>query len=198
MIYDKRDIYLLLYTIFLISISYIYFDRYIAHLLYYIDNDILKEFFSFITRFGRSEWYIIPSIILFWFFIYRSKYDKAKIAIYIFWVNIIAGIIVIFIKVIFGRARPKLFIEHNIYGFNWFEISHNLTSFPSGHTVTAISTAFAFSYIFPIYRYIFIIFGLLISISRVIGCNHFISDVLLSIYLGYFVAKILYKRIFKC
>jgi len=193
----RRDLYLFLVTLSLTIFSYIYIDRYIACRVYYIEDNLIKSFFKFITMFGRSEWYLIPSILLFWYFKTNFRKEEAKRAIYIFWVNVIAGLGVVFIKVIFGRARPKLFFEESIYGFNWFEITHKFTSFPSGHTVTAISTAFAMGYLFPKYRYIFLIFGILVSISRVIISKHYISDVLFSIFLGYLVARVLYERMFK-
>jgi membrane-associated phospholipid phosphatase len=162
-----------------------------------MQRDNIKDFFHFITRFGKSEWYLVPSILLFWYFKINLKKNEAKRAIYIFWVNVIAGLGVIFIKFIFGRARPKMFFEESCYGFNWFEVSHKLTSFPSGHTITVFSTAFAMGYLFPKYKYIFLIFATLVAFSRVIGTNHFVSDVIFSVYLGYMVATVLYRRMFK-
>ena len=197
MVLEKRDIYLSVFTLILTIFSYIYIDRVVACKFYYMDRDTIKDFFHFITRFGKSEWYLIPSILLFWYFKSHNMRERAKRAIYIFWVNTVAGVGVVFIKFIFGRARPKMFFEESCYGFNWFEVSHKLTSFPSGHTITAFSTAFAMGYIFPKYRYIFLITALLIAFSRVIGTNHFVSDVIFSIYLGYIVAVVLYRRMFK-
>ncbi len=109
-------------------------------------------------------------------------------AIYIFITNVIAGIGVIALKFIFGRARPELYFSDKIYGFKWFEVEHEFSSFPSGHTITAVSTAVALSQLFPKYRYLFALSGILIASSRVVGTDHYLSDVVVATLLGYIVA----------
>ncbi len=182
-------------TLIIIILLYNYADRNIALYFYSIPSDtIFKEFFHFMTRFGKSEWYLVPSFLLYIYFRKIENIKYAKMSLYIFITNIVAGIGVWLIKVPFGRARPKLYILDNIYGFQWFEFNHKLTSFPSGHTITAISSAFALSFLFPKYKYLFLIFGMIIAFSRVVGVNHYMSDIIFASFLGYFVAFILYKN----
>ncbi len=182
-------------TLITTILLYLYGDREIALYFYSIPSDTtLKKFFHFMTRFGKSEWYLVPSFLLYLYFRKIENIKYAKMSLYIFITNVVAGIGVWFIKVPFGRARPKLYILDNIYGFQWFEFNHKLTSFPSGHTITAISSAFALGFLFPKYRYIFLIFGMIIAFSRVVGVNHYMSDILFASFLGYFVALIIYKR----
>jgi len=162
-----------------------------------MQNQEFKSFFHFITRFGKSEWYLVPSILLFWYFRKKKNLEYAKKAWYIFITNVVAGIGVWFIKVPFGRMRPKLYLKDNLYGFEWFEINHKLTSFPSGHTITVISSVVALSLIFPRYKFVFIAFGIVVAFSRVVGVNHYMSDVVFASFLGYMVAIILYQYYFK-
>jgi membrane-associated phospholipid phosphatase len=110
--------------------------------------------------------------------------------------NVVAGLGVWLLKFPFGRARPKLFLNDGVYGFQWFEIDHKFTSFPSGHTITAISTAVALSLLFPKYRFLFISFGVIVAFSRVVGLNHYLSDVLFASFLGSMVAIYLYRYYF--
>ncbi len=189
-------IFFILTTITVILL-YNFGDREIAIYFYNMPNSKIKEFFHFITRFGKSEWYLVPSILLFWYFRKVENREYAKMAWYIFVTNVIAGVGVWLFKFPFGRARPKLFLQDNIYGFEWFEINHKLTSFPSGHTITAISSAVALSLLFPRFKYIFIPFGIVIAFSRVVGTNHYMSDVIFSLFLGSMVATVLYKYYFK-
>ncbi len=185
-------------TLITTILLYLYGDREIALYFYSIPSDTtLKKFFHFMTRFGKSEWYLVPSFLLYIYFRKIENIKYAKMSLYIFITNVVAGIGVWFIKVPFGRARPKLYILDNIYGFQWFEFNHKLTSFPSGHTITAISSAFALGFLFPKYRYIFLIFGMIIAFSRVVGVNHYMSDILFASFLGYFVALIIYKRFYR-
>ncbi len=177
------------------TLLYNYADKKIALYFYSIPSDsIFREFFHFITRFGKSEWYLTPSFLLYLYFRKRENREYAKMSLYIFITNVVAGIGVWFIKVPFGRARPKLYILDNIYGFKWFEFHHSLTSFPSGHTITAISSAFALGFLFPRYKYLFLIFGIVVAFSRVVGVNHYMSDIVFSSFLGYFIALIIYKK----
>ncbi len=192
----KHYIFLTL-TIIIVILLYNFADREIATYFYTMPNNLFKKFFHFITRFGKSEWYLIPSILLFWYFKKKENLKYAKMALYIFVTNVVAGVGVWFIKIPFGRARPKLFLQDNIYGFQWFEINHKLTSFPSGHTITAISSAVALSLLFPRYKYIFISFGIIVAFSRVVGVNHYMSDVVFASFLGSIVATILYEYFFK-
>ena len=185
-------------TLITTTLLYIYADKKIALYFYSIQSDsIFKEFFHFITRFGKSEWYLVPSFILYLYFRKRENREYAKMSLYIFITNVVAGIGVWFIKVSFGRARPKLYILDNIYGFKWFEFHHSLTSFPSGHTITAISSAFALGFLFPRYKYLFLIFGIFVAFSRVVGVNHYMSDTVFASFLGYLIAFLLYKKYFK-
>jgi membrane-associated phospholipid phosphatase len=172
-------------------------DKEIALYFYTMPYPKIKEFFHFMTRFGRSEWYLIPSILLFWYFKKRENREYATLSIYIFMTNVVAGIGVWLIKVPFGRVRPEFFLENGVYGFKWFEINHKFTSFPSGHTITAISSSVALSLIFPKYRYFFIPFGVVVALSRVVGTNHYMSDVVFASFLGTMVAIILHKYYFK-
>ncbi|HHH51111.1 MAG TPA: phosphatase PAP2 family protein [Campylobacterales bacterium] len=183
-------------TIIITILLYQFADREIARYFYNMPHNEIKEFFHFMTRFGKSEWYLIPSILLFWYFRKKQQTRYATMTLYLFITNVVAGVGVWFIKVPFGRMRPEFYLKDNLYGFEWFEINHKLTSFPSGHTITAISTAVALSLLFPKWKYIFIPFGIIIALSRVVGSNHFMSDVVFASFLGTMVATVLYKYYF--
>jgi len=194
---QKKHYALFALSIVIVVLLYNFADRQIATYFYTMEHNSFKSFFHFMTRFGKSEWYLVPSILLFWYFKKKGYLKYAKMAWYIFMTNVVAGVGVWLIKVPFGRARPKLYLKDNLYGFEWFEINHKLTSFPSGHTITAISTAVAMSLLFPKYRYFFIPFGVIVAFSRVVGSNHYLSDVIFASFLGYMVAVMLYKYYFK-
>jgi membrane-associated phospholipid phosphatase len=184
-------------TVIITILLYQFADKQIATYFYTLPHHGIKEFFHFMTRFGKSEWYLIPSILLFWYFRKKEQRRYASMALYIFMTNIIAGVVVWFIKVPFGRMRPEFYLKDNLYGFEWFEINHKITSFPSGHTITAISTTVGLSLLFPKYKYIFISFGIIVALSRVIGTEHFMSDVVFASFLGTMVATLLYPYYLK-
>lgn len=192
----------LLFSFFVTSaitvLLYLYADREIASYFYQMDGqNPVKMFFSYITRFGKSEWFLVPSLLLFLWFKRKKELLYARQALYIFVTNVVAGIGVWFLKVPFGRMRPKLYLQENLYGFEWFEVTAKYVSFPSGHTITAISSAVALSLLFPKWKYLILSTGVLIAFSRVVGTAHYLSDVVFASFLGTVVALYLYRYYFK-
>ncbi|MFT7879174.1 MAG: phosphatase PAP2 family protein [Sulfurimonas sp.] len=156
----------------------------------------MRVFFKFVTKFGQSEWFLIPSFLLYVWFRQRKALLNAKKALYIFMTNVVAGLGVWLFKIPFGRMRPELYLEENLYGFQWFEVTAKYVSFPSGHTITAISSAVAFSLLFPKWKYPILIGGALVAFSRVAVTAHYLSDVLFASFLGTLVAYYLYHYYF--
>ena len=168
----------------------------------YLDIDILNYFYSHIGRpinhyiqllshLGKSTIYIVGSVMI--YLIYRISYPKvAKDALFILSTTIISGILVNIIKVIAGRARPRLYIDEHLYGFFWLKMDVLYRSFPSGHATTAMGVWLGFALLFPRYRLALILMGIAISFSRVVLTEHYLSDVLLGGFLGSAVTIVLY------
>jgi membrane-associated phospholipid phosphatase len=186
-----------LITLLLTVVSYFYIDKPLALYFYTLENSEIKAFFHFMTQFGKSEWYLIPTLLLFLYFRKRERRQASTIALYLFMTNVIAGIGVWFFKIPFGRMRPEFYLEENLYGFEWFEIDSDFASFPSGHTITAISSAVALMLLFPRWKYLFLILGSTIAFSRVVGTRHFLSDIIFASFLGSMVAILLHQYYFK-
>jgi len=198
--FDKKHLFFFLITLILTFIFYQFIDKSIALYFHNVNttNESIHNIFSLITSFGNSAWYLIPSLLLFVYFKKIKNYTSgATIALYIFVTNAVAGILVWLFKVPFGRARPVEFLQENIYGFQWFEFKPDYVSFPSGHTITIISTVVAFSLLFPKWRYLFLPLGALIAFSRVALTEHYMSDVIFASFLGTMVALFLHAYYFK-
>ena len=192
-----RHLYILAVVVLITVLLYLYADREVAQYFYGMDrSDPIKHFFKSITKFGKSEWFLIPSILFFLWFKQRKELLNAKKALYIFMTNVVAGLGVWLFKIPFGRMRPKLYLEDNLYGFEWFEFTSKYVSFPSGHTITAISSAVALSLLFPKWKYPILMAGALVAFSRVVVTAHYLSDVFFASFLGTMVAYYLYQYYF--
>jgi len=77
-----------------------------------------------------------------------------------------------------------MLFNYGFYGFNFFETSSDLTSFPSGHASNITALMLSLYFIYPKYRNIYIIAAFLVIISRVIISAHFFTDVLAGSYLA--------------
>ena len=88
------------------------------------------------------------------------------------------------IKVIFGRARPKLFEDAGSYSFDFWARDSDYASFPSGHATTAMAFGVALALLFPRLRWVFLCIGMWIAISRMFVRAHYPSDVLAGCLIG--------------
>jgi membrane-associated phospholipid phosphatase len=99
-----------------------------------------------------------------------------------------AGIADDLLKVIFGRARPFLWLAGDDSGFQPFRFKSKFNSFPSGHTTTSFAAAVAFGSLFPRWRPAFAAGAIAIGASRVALDVHYLSDVVAGAALGAAVA----------
>ena len=90
----------------------------------------------------------------------------------------VSGLTSILIKWLVGRYRPSMLLKEDLFGFNYFSVGYELSSFPSGHTVTAFSLAAAVSILFPRLGIPAFIVAVSIGISRILITSHYLSDVI--------------------
>lgn len=105
-----------------------------------------------------------------------------------------AGIVNDVLKVVFGRARPFLWLAGDDSGFGFFRYGAKVASFPSGHTATSVAAAVVFSALFPRWRVAFALFAGLIALSRIIAGAHYPSDVIAGAAVGGFAAVSIVRR----
>ncbi|MGC6403895.1 MAG: phosphatase PAP2 family protein [Candidatus Comchoanobacterales bacterium] len=189
---DHRFIFILLSITAILSFFYV--DKILAWYFHSIERDnIVILIMSEITEFGKGIYGAGATIIL-WLYAYIYN-DKKRLleSQYLAYVLVTGGIIVAFIKVLFGRARPELLFSRSEFGIYFLKTKSAYWSFPSGHTLTSISLMLSLSMLYPRYRYIFISCFGLISLSRIVLCKHYLSDVIIGGVLGAFISLILFQ-----
>lgn len=175
--------------------SYLYLDQAIALCIHESHLESTNLFFNQITCLGDSLFPIAGTLLLYVIFRKRSPVF-ARQNLYLFSVVAISGLIVDMIKIIAGRMRPELLIEHQQYGFTGlqFEFDSLFYSFPSGHSATAFSFFIALSLLVPKYKLIFILLALLVALSRIVLLHHYLSDVMVGSAIGAITAYWMYYR----
>lgn len=189
-------------------------DRFFFKYLSYISessifghSESVKKFFRFITNFGEGYFELLLIVVLLLFFlINKKKYSHLKKCILaIIFTLLFTQITVNLMKILFARARPSITVNpERFYGImtlikNSSFRKGSYTSFPSGHTITAWGTIWILSFYIKS-RFIKIplfILGILVGISRVYLVRHWSTDVIASVIISYFIAKFVYKKIFK-
>lgn len=186
------------FVVLLSLYSYFQLDRIILDYMYHQWGNPTIPFGAIHTfsQIGKSVWYIVGSIIA--YIIWRDRDPAiAKISAYILSTTILSGVAVNIIKVIFGRARPILYIEDHIYGFSWFSFDVVYRSFPSGHSTTAMAVATGLALVLPKYRIWFLALGIAIALSRVVLTEHYLSDVIVGGFLGLSSSMFLYHVFYR-
>ena len=194
-------------------INYIFsIDKFFfKHLSYISDSSIfrhsesIEKFFRFITKFGEGYFELLLTVVLLSFFlINKQKYNHLKKYILaIIFTLLSTQITVNIMKVLFARARPSITINPDkFYGImtmikdsSFWKGSY--VSFPSGHTITIWGTIWILSFIIKskAIKIPLFILGILVGMSRIYLVRHWTTDVVASVILSYFIAKIIYKKI---
>jgi lipid A 4'-phosphatase len=178
-------------------------DRPIAKALHDADPTIVAVF-QFITQFGLGKGYLITSAVLFaglraaaaWAqdppLVLRLMLNAYRAA-FIFLVAAVSGLLADLLKIVFGRARPKLLFADNVYGFTWGAAQADHWSFPSGHATTIVALATAFSLLWPRGIPAYWLAALLVMASRIVIGAHYLSDVMAGAGIGALVAWIIWR-----
>ncbi len=184
--WDWRNVHLtlLLSVVLMSSLSMWFLDKRLVAFFQQSPHSH-RQVWEFITQAGVSTAYIVTSLILFVFFQWIHKRELwANKALLVFLSVTLGGLFNAVLKFLFGRYRPKALLEEGLYGFTFFKTEYIHTSFPSGHANTAAALVVALCLIFPRYRLIFLSLALLVIMSRVALCIHFLSDVIWGAYVG--------------
>ena len=167
-------------------IGYFFFDLPIAQNCKSIfSSNKIRRILKDISKLGIATFYLICSAVLFVFFRFIKKRKIwSNRALFVFLSISLSGMLVLITKFIFGRYRPKMFFEEQLYGFEFFQLKGKITSFPSGHASTIVALMLSLYFINPKYRVIYFIIAFVVVISRVFVCHHFLTDVVVGSYVA--------------
>jgi membrane-associated phospholipid phosphatase len=167
-------------------VGYFFFDLPIAQYCKSIfSNYKIRRILKDLSKLGIASFYLICSAIVFVFFRFiRKREIWSNRALFVFLSISLSGVVVLVTKFIFGRYRPKMFFEEQLYGFDFFQVKGKITSFPSGHASTIVALMLSLYFISPKYRVIYFIIAFAIVISRVFVCHHYLTDVVVGSYVA--------------
>jgi len=177
-------------------LSYAFMDIQTALWFHSLEKNWVYQLFEKITLFGDSLYYLMGGLLLFVVF-RKKKSSTAYSGLFLFSSVATSGLTADLIKYIGGRARPKLYFNEQLFGFDFFHWEYAWTSFPSGHSATAFSVAMFVSMLYPSWRFAAFFAALLIAFSRIVLSQHYISDVIAGSFLGLLSTVLLYNHFFK-
>lgn len=171
--------------LFVGACSYFFYDRPIAVAMRGFDPTVYRVF-DVITQFGVTRGYLVISgLLAVVFFALRGRWTLwAWRAAFVFLTVGVSGILVDIVKAILARPRPKLFLAHGSYGFEWFRWGSDHWSFPSGHAQTVSALALALTTIWPRWWPAWWAVALLVLASRLVLDAHYLSDLIGGFFFG--------------
>lgn len=148
-----------------------------------------------LTDIGLSQWYLVPAGLIFLVIAFldwggAARARQAQLAFlfgqagYAFLSVAVAGLIGDIIKILVGRARPKLFEEMGTLSFHPFTATYKFESFPSGHSTTLGAVAIVLMLWFPRWRPLIFVLCAAAAATRIAAEAHYPSDVVAGFLLG--------------
>ncbi|GGF94952.1 MULTISPECIES: phosphatase PAP2 family protein [Cysteiniphilum] len=177
-------------TLIICAISYIYFDRLlVTSISEQLQHNILiklSNILSFI--FDPNNWFVL-FIILVIICIWQKTRDKLNPRLLAWTMSLFISIAAATVlKLTLARYRPELFLQEGLYGFHWLSHKRLFNSFPSGHATLGFAGLLGLAYLVQNKKFtvLCIIIALIITISRILSSEHYLSDVLAGVYIGVF------------
>ena len=163
-----------------------------------LNSNIIK-LVSFWTDYLALTLYLL---ICFYFLKRFSYEDSFRPLILIFSYYSIIGICSLILKNLIGRMRPVMDIEtilqlsNQPFNFKFMQTyDWQFASLPSGHTVVSFSLAIALSRLYPKLTILFLLTASLITASRLIMLQHWLTDILFSILLVLLLDNLIWNRL---
>lgn len=155
----------------------------------------VRGFFRWLTRWGESDWILVPSflgVVLAWLVSLVTR-DRIRLwarqllvfSSFIFLGVGVPGLGAALLKRIIGRARPVEWTAEAPLSFmplNWSAYTYQ--SFPSGHSTTAFSLALTIAFVWPKTLWPMLGLAVLIAASRIVVGAHYLTDITAGAVLG--------------
>jgi undecaprenyl-diphosphatase len=149
----------------------------------------VRHVFDEITRWGESDWILIPSLTLFVILGLATLAMKkgltrlalaqaASIPAFIFLGVGAPGLLSNVAKRLIGRARPEFIDTMGTLAFHPIANDWRFEGFPSGHTTTAFALAWTIGFLAPRYFPLALIGAIAVGLSRIVVGMHYPTDVL--------------------
>jgi membrane-associated phospholipid phosphatase len=198
----RNMLWLLAFTLIAGLLCVFFVDQPLAQWFDHPEKDILRLRARDITDFALGEYWFGLAALLYitcrWILprmqLAPAALERAKNlrtwALFYFAALCSSGLLLTAIKHIVGRERPHKTPDHDPLQFAPFNTNWHWQSMPSGHAETLFCVATSFGFLFPRYRVWFYVFAAVMSFTRVIILQHFLSDTFVGMFLGVFGAHL--------
>lgn len=172
-------------VLFFASFSYYFLDKKIALYVYYELPKYLPPIATRLSFFALPGVYLALSVLSFiaFFLINASK----KSTLFFFRMSLIVGFTMFvagMLKLLSSRARPFIFIDEGIFGWDFRIYTDAFRSFPSSHTAIAFGLASLISYYHFRLKSLAFTIATFFACMRILSLKHFLSDAIIGALIG--------------
>jgi undecaprenyl-diphosphatase len=166
----------------------VFFDAQLSGYVQHIITPVLKSIGKLLSQKGLFLFYGI-FVLLFVYSYAKKNQNLRKICFAYLTVQLLFSFLLVrLMKIIFGRARPRIGSE-----FTFFSLDSGYNSFPSGHAADAFVSGIFLFYLlkkssYSAYRHLPLFYASVVALSRIVVNAHFPSDVLAGAAIGVFSA----------
>ncbi len=163
-------------------------------LLYFSENRQIYTdlFFKYGTKMGEEPTYLFLTL--------ACLFIRFRYSLFIPLIGIVVTLVAYLAKSIFLHPRPSIYFRElgildTIQPVEGVQLLSGLTSFPSGHTMSAFALFSFLAFVFPkkgAYNLVFLGIALLVGISRIYLVQHFLKDVYLGAIMGVLIGAGMY------
>ncbi len=155
----------------------------------------VRDFMEWMTRWGESDWVLIPALILLVvaggaaLLVPAGRWRAAARELAAFAGFFMAGVgltslVATLLKRAIGRGRPETWTAEAPLSFRPNFAEYAYQGFPSGHATTAFSLAMVLVFIWPRAFWPALVFAVLVSLSRIVEGQHYPADITAGAVLG--------------
>ena len=193
----KNKYLLVITSVFVVVLLLLLIDsRMLAFVQQFITPE-LKSVGKILSKKGLFLLYGIFLLLIIYAFIKKNQKLKKTFLVYLQAQILFSFALVRIMKIVFGRARPKIGSE-----FTFFSLEADYNSFPSGHSADAFVSGIFLFYLlknskYSAYRYLPLLYAATIALSRIAVNAHYPSDVIAGAAIGIFGAWFYLNRLSK-
>jgi undecaprenyl-diphosphatase len=197
MMHAKNKYLLVITSVFVVVLLLLLIDFRILVFVQQFITPELKSVGKILSNKGLFLLYGIFLLLFIYALIKKNKQLKKIFLVYLKVQILFSFALVRIMKIVLGRARPKIGSE-----FTFFSLEADYNSFPSGHSADAFVSGIFLFYLlknskYSAYRYLPLLYAATIALSRIAVNAHYPSDVIAGAAIGIFGAWFYLNRFSK-
>jgi len=163
-------------------------DRLLYNVLLPVSNSKFATLWAHAADFLGNGAVLMLLVVFLAPLLYWSQRDSHKCIHYLIRATValvMTGLSSQVLKFLIGRPRPGTGLDS--WHINPFCIENDFHSFPSGHAASAFSVAVILCRYFPCLKYLWLAMAIFISLGRLVGQSHFLTDLAGSVLIAFLI-----------